>query len=562
MVGSNLCQYEGLEEIQHTLDQLVSILKDRNMKINTEKTAAMNIKSKNATALNLKINDKIIPEVKTHKFLGMHLDNQLNYKNHIEKTKIECKNRTDIMKYLSNKHIGAHPSSLLNMYKGVIRSKLDYGSTIYGIASKAQLRTLDTIHLSGIKIALGLLKNTPSHAVLAESGELPLDLRRSWLAQKESIKMWSQSQSSKKYINNSVHFYNNQFNHKNLTFREKEANSIITTLRQLESPPSYPNNKKPENLKIHENIILNGRATKLKDYDTADLYKIYKETISTNFPGYQKIFTDGSKMESGVGFSVYVEDNNLQIKEKINDNTTILMAELKAIQRAVELAVEQKMMFTLILTDSQSSCRFLLGKKVNRTVDEIFEIVKKNEKMNINIQWIPGHSKIEGNEIADTLAKEATQMDLSLRSKITKKEAELLCKNKIWNTWNSIYKELSVSKGIIHGKIQKNVQKNPWFHGLQLSRNEIVILNRIRTNSGMTKHQKYKFKLEVTELCDNCMVKEDLAHILWTCKKYEKERNKIRILKKLTNLPQLLKNVDQGIYKEIAKFIKNTIPDF
>lgn len=33
---------------------------------------------------------------------------------------------------------------------------------------------------------------------------------------------------------------------------------------------------------------------------------------------------------------VYIEDNNTQIQEKIKDNTTILISELKAIQRAIE----------------------------------------------------------------------------------------------------------------------------------------------------------------------------------------------------------------------------------
>lgn len=563
IVGWNHCEEECYEEIQSTIDQLTSLLETRNLKINTEKTVTMKIKPiRNSLPIRLTVNDIIIPEVNAHKFLGIYLDNQLNFRNHINKTKIECKKRTDIMKFLSNKHIGAHPSCLLNMYKGLIRSKLDYGSTLYGNATKTLLNSMETIQLTGIKIAMGMLKNTPSQAVLAESGEMPLGMRRSWLAQKESIKIWSQAHPSKKYINNLPLLNNNQFNLKNLTFTEKESKSIITILRQIEKPTQYPKTTKPNNLKIHENLILNGKPVKLKDFNQDELYKIYKEIQSTKFPGYQKIFTDGSKMESGVGFGVFMEDNNIQIKDKINDNSTILMAELKAIQRAINLAVEYNLKYSLILTDSQSSCKLLMGKKTTKTVEEIFDVIKANDKMEFNIQWIPGHCKIQGNEMADKLAKEATENNNSKLTKITTTEAELICKREIWRTWNMNYKEISQVKGIMHGKIQENIQKKPWFNGLQLTRNEIVILNRLRTNSGMSKTQKFKFKLIDNDLCDTCKVREDITHSIWVCTKFEKERREVKELKDMTNLEHLLKKVDQGIYKKIAKLIKKIAPDY
>jgi ribonuclease HI len=58
-----------------------------------------------------------------------------------------------------------------------------------------------------------------------------------------------------------------------------------------------------------------------------------------------------------------------------------------------------------IFTDSQSLCEALLS--FSPDIDQLrFKL--KNSKCKIFIQWIPGHSKIPGNDLADELAKQAT----------------------------------------------------------------------------------------------------------------------------------------------------------
>ena len=46
---------------------------------------------------------------------------------------------------------------LLNLYRTIIRSKLDYGSIIYGSARKSYFEMLDFIHHQGLRLALGAL---------------------------------------------------------------------------------------------------------------------------------------------------------------------------------------------------------------------------------------------------------------------------------------------------------------------------------------------------------------------------------------------------------------------
>jgi hypothetical protein len=62
-------------------------------------------------------------------------------------------------------------------YKSLIRSTLDYGCQAHNSGCKTYLQRLDWIQQSALKIALGAHRSTEK-AVLLESGELPLNLRR------------------------------------------------------------------------------------------------------------------------------------------------------------------------------------------------------------------------------------------------------------------------------------------------------------------------------------------------------------------------------------------------
>ena len=67
---------------------------------------------------------------------------------------------------------------LLNLYRSLIRSKLDYGYIVYGSARPSYLTMLNTIHHQGIRLALGAFRTSPVESLYVEAGELPLEERR------------------------------------------------------------------------------------------------------------------------------------------------------------------------------------------------------------------------------------------------------------------------------------------------------------------------------------------------------------------------------------------------
>ena len=71
------------------------------------------------------------------RFLGLLFDKKLSFIPHIKALKAKCLKALDVLKVLSNTNWGGDRSVLLNLYRSLVRSKLDYGSIVYGSARKS-----------------------------------------------------------------------------------------------------------------------------------------------------------------------------------------------------------------------------------------------------------------------------------------------------------------------------------------------------------------------------------------------------------------------------------------
>ena len=64
------------------------------------------------------------------------------------------------------------------LYRTIVRSKLDYGCIVYGTASSANLRQLDSTHNAGLRLALGAFCTSPVSSMYTEAKETPSEERR------------------------------------------------------------------------------------------------------------------------------------------------------------------------------------------------------------------------------------------------------------------------------------------------------------------------------------------------------------------------------------------------
>ncbi|GFQ93136.1 uncharacterized protein TNCT_484971 [Trichonephila clavata] len=123
----------------------------------------------------------LIKVVKEFKFLGLIFDQSLRFHRHLKYLKIRSAKALNILKILANTRWGANRTSLLRLYRALIRSKLDYGSVVYSSACKSLLKILDPVHHEGLRLCLGAFRTSPVESLYAEAYKPPLDLRRMYL---------------------------------------------------------------------------------------------------------------------------------------------------------------------------------------------------------------------------------------------------------------------------------------------------------------------------------------------------------------------------------------------
>ena len=103
--------------------------------------------------------------------------------------KAQCKEALNLIRVVAHLQWGGDRDTLLMLYRAIVRSKLDYGCIVYGTASNANLRQLDSIHNSGLRLALGAFCTSPVSSPYTETNEAPLEERRLKLSMHYYLKL-------------------------------------------------------------------------------------------------------------------------------------------------------------------------------------------------------------------------------------------------------------------------------------------------------------------------------------------------------------------------------------
>ena len=83
----------------------------------------------NIENLSLFINNEEISPSEVVKFLGTHFDQKLTWHAHVEATKNKATKACNLLKAFAGTSWGAHPCSLLKIYKGYVRAILEWSNT-------------------------------------------------------------------------------------------------------------------------------------------------------------------------------------------------------------------------------------------------------------------------------------------------------------------------------------------------------------------------------------------------------------------------------------------------
>lgn len=123
------------------------------------------------------------------------------------------------------------------------------------------------------------------------------------------------------------------------------------------------------------------------------------------------IYTDGSRKDKRTGYGFYIERTNTRISGTLHSGTTVFQAEVAAIAMAVDHCISNNLKKVTICTDSRAAIGALTN-SVHRSALTAMcrsRLDTLGQGTNVSLMWVPGHTGIKGNEVADELAKRGTE---------------------------------------------------------------------------------------------------------------------------------------------------------
>ena len=517
----------------------------------------------------LKLNGRELEYSESATFLGMTFDHLLTWREHIDKLISRCNNDLNLMRMVSGTSFGADKKTLLMIYMTLIRSKLDYGCQAYMSATPTQLNRLDVIQNTALRIATGAYRSTSSRALEVECNMMPLSLRREEFA----LKYWARSSPLGESL---------------------PVNALVQDFAIYETKREKLSNKIPYAITVQDLIkehnLENIEIEPPIPYDTSgirsiqprcELTKIIKKGstsentakrlgnnyVERRYGSVLKIFTDGSKDPSRpyTGCALVVPELGLKFGYKLDKNLTVYATEMVAILKALEWIKHNRPDHVVILTDSLSSIQSIDSGKSRTRPDLLAQILINiseiiNLDINLYIDWCPSHCDINGNELADTKAKEAANSGHALLIKPYTQEIYSVIKAKIRAKWE---KQWGGYRGFRHlldpGLSTKRVQYSD-------VRRLDVAYSRLRLGTNGLKENNL-FHNGADPMCPLCTDElESTQHFLLECPYHEFARIKLRtairhITKRYFSINLLLNppaDVAEGVREALFAYLKET----
>lgn len=148
LAGSNLCNLVSL--LNHELSKVSTWLQSNKLSLNIEKTKYLVFAGKKqVNDIQVKICNKIIQRTNDIRYLGIHIDNMLNWNVHISHIHIKLSKSLGILHKI--KHL-LTTATLLTLYYSLFYPYLQYCNVVWGMANKTTSKSLITLQKRIIRV--------------------------------------------------------------------------------------------------------------------------------------------------------------------------------------------------------------------------------------------------------------------------------------------------------------------------------------------------------------------------------------------------------------------------
>ena len=359
------------------------------------------------------LNRTPLPPQPYARYLGVWFDPKLTYKVHVEKLCKKVRSRIAMASSLVAGLVGLSPDRFSQIYITTIRPCMEFASAVWYPALKKNLRNkIHALHKLCLRIAAGAKHSTPPDALEVLLGIQPFHDRfeqaaarlvsrsirlpnthpqrttlRTSLARLSAARSHDYSRCSAVQFGKRAHVKLGTWEHETTAPIE----SLDTRVMPIPSPSTWTDTDRP-------------------CWDELEARLDPRDTI---------VYTDGSAINNPgrAGSGVYIETPNdlYQFNCSLGNTVTISYAELKAIHDAAVWCINNTPHNKVfILSDSQYAVNAIKGhwkisKHKNLVVTIRNHLNTLKQQCEVFLYYVPAHSNIEGNEIADFQAKMAAR---------------------------------------------------------------------------------------------------------------------------------------------------------
>ena len=361
------------------------------------------------------------------KLLGITLDEQLNFQEHVNMTEKKASRAIQIIREVKGiSQIST--KKLIELYVILVRSIMEYGCSVWQTVTRPDLRKLENVQKKALALCLDLPVTASREAMEVAAGVVPLDLRLCEIAIRDTAKIAAKRHDDPlkccldRYRDEDVW-------DRTETPMGKPMSQIVEMktvtgigVEFMEPEPDFAQNSFVRTREKPSYWSQLGSSKNRSNEQQEEGKAIIQDMVNEVSASALVCFTDGSCLPNpgpcSAGAVIYHPDGQEEcIKRPVTAYGSILLGELVAILSVTEHLTTNNSHIQhrqiRIFSDSQTAVGIIT---LNWVPDHYLHVIKKiNENIssleskgwNLEIVWTPGHSEVQGNDVADRLAKEA-----------------------------------------------------------------------------------------------------------------------------------------------------------